>query len=190
MTPLVAILFARRDSIYKSLPGCDVWDVERNALKWPGGCPVVAHPPCRVWGRLRHFARPEQGEKDLAVWSVEQVRKWGGVLEHPDKSTLWQAANLPAPGQRDAHGFTLLLPQWWFGHRAEKRTLFYIVGLAPDALPEIPFRLGEPDFVIQSRKRHGHRPHVSKAERELTPLQMAKWLCEVARKCSVRESCI
>lgn len=190
MTPSVAILFARADSVYKSLLGCDVWDVERNALNWPGGCPCVAHPPCRAWGRLRRFARPEPGEKDLALWSVDQVRRWGGVLEHPDKSTLWREALLPAPGQHDEHGFTLLLPQWWFGHRAEKRTLFYIVGIEPDLLPEIPLRLGEADFVVQSRKRQGHRPHISKSEREATPRPMAEWLCEVARKCSVRESCI
>lgn len=28
MTP-VAVLFARTDSVYKTQPGCDVWDIER-----------------------------------------------------------------------------------------------------------------------------------------------------------------
>ena len=27
----VAVLFARSDSIYKSMPECDVWDIERDA---------------------------------------------------------------------------------------------------------------------------------------------------------------
>lgn len=53
----IAVLFARQDSIYKTLPGCDVWDIERDARKWPGGCPVVAHPPCRAWGRLRLYGQ-------------------------------------------------------------------------------------------------------------------------------------
>ena len=44
----VAVLFARADSIYKTLPGCDVYDIKRDARTWPGGCPVVAHPPCRA----------------------------------------------------------------------------------------------------------------------------------------------
>jgi hypothetical protein len=79
----VAVLFAREDSIYKTMPNVDVWDAARNALNWQGGCPVIAHPPCRAWGRLRHFAKPVDGEKDLARWAVAQVRKWGGVLEHP-----------------------------------------------------------------------------------------------------------
>src|ERR1019366_1890829 len=32
----VAVLFARSDSIYKMLPGLDVWDAERDALNWNG----------------------------------------------------------------------------------------------------------------------------------------------------------
>jgi len=74
----VAVLFARADSVYKTLPLADVWDIERDARKWPGGCPVVAHPPCRAWGRLRKFAHPRKGERQLAVWAVRQVRTWGG----------------------------------------------------------------------------------------------------------------
>lgn len=72
---MVAVLFARSDSIYKSLSDCDVWDIERDARHWPGGCPVVAHPPCRGWGRLRKLAKPTEGERELAIWAVEQVRR-------------------------------------------------------------------------------------------------------------------
>ena len=39
--PLVTVLFARRDSIYKSMAGCDVWDADRDALNWPGDSPVL-----------------------------------------------------------------------------------------------------------------------------------------------------
>lgn len=41
----VAALFVRADSIYKTMPDVDAWDIERDARRWPGGCPVVAHPP-------------------------------------------------------------------------------------------------------------------------------------------------
>lgn len=81
--PMVAILFARQDSIYKTLPGVEVYDKERNAHTFQGGCPVVAHPPCRGWGRLRAFAKPEPGELDLAIWAIDQVRKWGGGTGAP-----------------------------------------------------------------------------------------------------------
>jgi hypothetical protein len=180
---MVAVLFARSDSIYKTLPDCDVWDIERDARRWPGGCPVVAHPPCRAWGRLRTFAKPREGERELALWAVEQVRQWGGVLEHPASSLLWPEAKLPKSGERDSFGgWSLWISQWWFGHRADKPTLLYIVGCEPDEVPPIPFKIGEPTHVIQSRKRENYRPHVSKAEREHTPQALAEWLCEVARR--------
>ena len=38
----IAVLFARADSVYKTLPDCDVWDIDRDARRWPGGGPVVA----------------------------------------------------------------------------------------------------------------------------------------------------
>jgi len=187
MNPPVAVLFARRDSIYKMLDGVDVWDIDRDARTWPGGCPVIAHPPCRAWGRLRHFAKPLPGERELALWAVEQIRRWGGVLEHPAASQLWPAAGLPAVGHRDEFsGWTFGVQQWWFGHRAAKATRLYIVGCEPKRLPPIPFRLGEPSHVVQSSKRIGHRPHISKAEREHTPLAFAEWLIEVAREAWVR----
>lgn len=100
MTRTVTVLFARRDSIYKTLPDCDVWDADRDARLWPGGTPVVAHPPCRLWGRLRHFARKTKGERQLAIMAVRRVRQWGGVLEHPAGSRLWAKASLPPLGKQ------------------------------------------------------------------------------------------
>lgn len=194
----VAVLFARQDSIYKSLPGCDVWDIERDARKWPGGAPIVAHPPCRAWGRLRSFAKPRAGERELALWAVDQIRLHGGVLEHPAGSLLWQEKPLPEPGERDEWGgWTLVVSQWWWGHRAEKATRLYIVGCEPSELPAIPFRMGEATHVIAqsrtlvdgSRKRKGHpdwRPEVSKREREATPEAFASWLYQVAQLCGRR----
>lgn len=193
----VAVLFARADSVYKTIPGCDVWDIERDARKWPGGAPVVAHPPCRAWGRLRAFAKPRPDEKDLARWAVAQVREWGGVLEHPESSQLWTDQDLPRGQQRDEFGgWTLPIHQWWFGHRAQKKTWLYIVGLEPRNLPELPLRLGISDCRIRLDKRRPDGSHIRKgdpdyqpilgdAEREHTPPELANWLVDVARRTSV-----
>ena len=185
----VAVLFARADSIYKTMPGCDVWDIERDALQWQGGAPIVGHPPCRAWAGLAHMAKPRPGEKELAIWCVDQIRKWGGVLEHPAKSKLWPAAGLPEPGKRDAAGgWTLPILQWWWGHKAEKATRLYIVGCEPADIPPIPYRVGYATHVVNTGHgvRKGHpsfRPHCTKKEREATPPALAAWLCELARIC-------
>lgn len=180
----VAVLFARADSHYKALAGVDVWDAERDARRWPGGCPVVAHPPCRAWGRLRTFARPRPDEMNLARLAVALVREFGGVLEHPAGSTLWPAQKLPRPGERDQYGgWTLAAPQKWWGHKAEKATWFYVVGCEPGDIPPLPYVMGEAAYVVQSRKRHDYRPHITKAEREHTPQALAAWLVELAAKC-------
>lgn len=189
----VAVLFARADSIYKGMAGVDVWDAERDALNWPGGCPVVAHPPCRAWGMLRKLAKPRPGEKELALWAVDQVRRWGGVLEHPKGSTLWKEKPLPGPrpGERDAWGgWTLPVSQKWWGHKAEKMSLFYIVGIGPGDIPPLPFVLGEATHVVDGGKGKGRdgrrlRPLITKAEREHTPPLLAGWLVELARRCGV-----
>lgn len=186
----VAVLFARADSIYKTMPECDVFDIERDARTWAGGMPVVAHPPCRAWGRLRAFAKPRDDEKALAIFAVDQVRRHGGVLEHPEASSLWPAAKMPRPGAGvdSFGGWTLPISQFWFGHRAEKKTWLYIVGCAPNDLPIMPMKLGDAPCVIGlwsgRDKRPGmHRKEISKAEREHTPEELAAWLVELAKRC-------
>lgn len=195
----------RADSCYKQMPGVDAWDMERDARNWPGGCPGVFHPPCRVWGRLSHMAKPRPDEMDLARWSVAQVRRWGGVLEHPNGSRLWADQGLPAPGcgGDDYGGWTLGISQHWWGHRAEKMTKLYIVGVSGMDIPDMPtIELGRGTHVIAQdlRKRRQDtgqrvrpgdpewRPRVSKAEREHTPIALAEWLIDLARRVEEREA--
>lgn len=178
----VAVLCARRDSIYKDLVD-DVYDEDRDARTWTGGCPVVAHPPCRSWGRLKAFAKPSPGERDLARWCVEQVATFGGVLEHPAWSDLWADMSLPRPAELDGHGFTLPVSQHWFGHKARKDTWLYIVGVLPIGVPEIPFCLGEGTHVVSPSRGRRHRPSVTKREREATPEPFARWLIKLASRC-------
>lgn len=185
----VAVLFARADSIYKTIPGCDVYDIERDALTWPGGYPVVAHPPCRAWGQLSHFAKPRPGEKELAIWAIGQVRQWGGVLEHPRSSRLWKVLELPMGEETDEFGgFTLCVDQFWWGHLARKKTLLYCAGLRREDLPAMPIMLGEAACVVSTSKvRYGKpKPEISKAEREQTPPALAKWLVELASRANRR----
>lgn len=182
----VAVLFARSDSVYKALDGCDVYDIERDARTSPGGSPVVAHPPCRAWGRLRNFAKPRPDEMDLARFAVDRVRTFGGVLEHPEASTLWADQGLPRPGCGfdKFGGWTLPVLQYWWGHKADKATWFYIVGVLPRDIPPIPLVLGEGSHCVCSsskNKMKARRPELTKAAREHTPPALAEWLVQLAR---------
>ena len=185
----VAVLFARADSIYKTLPNCDVWDKVRDARRWAGGSPVVAHPPCRAWGALAHMAKPRKDEKSLAFFSVSQVQKFGGVLEHPLASKLWAVAKLPAVGRRDRHGgITIIVDQFWFGHVAHKWTRLYICGADGD-MPPMPIRFGAaPKTITGIKGQPGHR--CTDAEREHTPPDFALWLVELAKRCKGGSSAV
>lgn len=181
------VLFARQDSDYKRLD-CDVFDIDRDARNYTGSLPVVAHPPCRAWGRLRQFAKPRPDEKGLALFAVDVVRRVGGVLEHPAYSSLWAAAGLPRPGCKpdEFGGWTLPVVQFWFGHRAMKATWLYIVGASPADVPVIPLVLGDaPRVIAQSYKRKSpRRMEVTDREREATPPDFAKWLLALAKCCT------
>jgi hypothetical protein len=184
---MISILFAARNSVYKTIPGLDVWDEERDALNWPGGNPGIFHPPCRLWSRLAHMSTAPESEKELAFWSVEQVRKWGGVLEHPALSKLWDKARLPFPERRDQYGFTILIDQFWFGHRARKPTLLYVCGTIKSNLPQTPLRLAGryEDLHGGGRNRKYVPGSRHSGIRSATPPEFAHWLIAVAERCSV-----
>ena len=138
-------LFCRRDSDYKQRQHWDVYDADRDALTYKGSDPVVCHPPCRFWGRLSHMAGrsgklTEQQiakEKSLTPWSVDKIRKNGGILEHPSGSKIFKY--LPEIGETDFYGgFVIEIDQYDFGHVANKKTKLYIVGIDPKQLPPLP----------------------------------------------------
>lgn len=169
----VAVLFARQDSIYKSFPCCDVYDLARDALTFNGKKSVVVHPPCRAWSRLAHLAKPRVGEKELAFFALEQVRKNGGILEHPFGSQFWKSANLPRPGFYDSCGFNVYLEQIAFGHRAVKPTWLYVSGCSLDQI-NIPPVVKSPSMPVQN---------MNVREREATPPLFAEWLVDLASRC-------
>lgn len=176
MSKTVAALFVRRKNHYSEL-GCDCFDYKRDALTWSGGQPGVFHPPCRSWSQLSHFARPEAGERDLAIWAMEKVRAFGGVLEHPYNSRLWFESGCLSFGVRDQFGGVLFpVFQSWFGHDAPKKTGLYLVGASVPDLSQIIESAPAPSRTVE---------RMCKAGRERTPLAFAKFLVELAQSCEV-----
>jgi len=170
--------------------GVDCWDVGRDARRYAGPSPVVAHPPCQDWGSLRHFAKHDPDRKSCGPIAVDQVRRYGGVLEHPAGSHLWNVKMMPKPGaQLDFwRGFALEVDQCDFGHLARKRTWLYVVGCAVRDLPPLPSSKA-PTHVIAPAKTAQARAaaigrHIPKSQRHLTPVDFAKWLIVVASRCA------
>lgn len=178
---MVSALFVRKDSVYKDL-GIDCWDIERNALLWPGGNPGIFHPPCRKWSRMRGFSNAPDEEKQLGIWAVEQVQRWGGVLEHPAHSGLWAACGLPFNGGIDGFGgFITSVNLHWFGFPAEKKTYLYIVGCRIRDVPAYPLSFDAVTKVVAcSKARHKTgKKEVPKSMRDKTPIAMATWLTDI-----------
>lgn len=103
-----------------------------------------------------------------------------------------QVADLPEPGAQDGFGgWTLIIDQNWWGHRARKRTRLYIVGIRPSSLPDMPITLGEASHTVglwSGRDRSRCRPSIAKHEYEHTPPALAAWLVELARRCGKQRS--
>src|SRR5262249_22368153 len=100
---MIAALFVQTDGAYFGLPGVDPWDEPRDARAYGGPHPVVAHPPCGRWckplakvnqTRYGHKIGDDEGRFAAAL---ENVRRYGGVLEHPANSYAWDHFELQRP---------------------------------------------------------------------------------------------
>lgn len=135
-------------------------------------------------------------DPDIGPRAVEQVRRWGGVLEHPKGSRLFERCGLPRPGEPadSAGGVTFEVSQVHWGHVAEKRTLLYVVG-HQGALPVAPFPDRVPTHWVSgsrnaNRKGNGgvvpaHIKVCSAPQRRRTPQAFAQFLVEIARGCNL-----
>lgn len=125
----VSVLYTDPRGVYHSMPGVDAWDITRDARAYDGPGPCVAHPPCGPWTSTYLRQQYKGADRDCAIRAVEQVRAFGGVLEHPARSTLWDYFGLPKPGDATDHegGITYEVDQCDWGHVARKPTWLYVV---------------------------------------------------------------
>jgi hypothetical protein len=182
----VAVLYCDPRGPYPSLvvPGVQLecWGLPyRDAKEYAGPHNVVAHPPCGPWGRLRHMCTKQ--DAGCALRAVDQVREFGGVLEHPWLSHLWEAVAMPYPGQPEDQfgGYTIEVKQVDWGHACEKRTWLYCVGV-PHSAHVTPEPRRATHCVSRDAKRKSSRlkrcsPEVARR----TPPAFAEYLVSLAR---------
>lgn len=166
MQAKIAALFVESDGAYFGLPGVDPWDEKRDARRYAGPHPVVAHPPCQRWGRYATGAsnKPKQyrvGEDGgCFAAALTAVRNYGGVLEHPKDSKAWPFFGLTTPPAvggwikaDDFGGWTCCVEQGHYGHLARKATWLYAVGCD---LPELNWSKGAQRIHPRALELHGY----------------------------------
>jgi len=187
MIKKIAILCAQRKSVYNHftrlminshLIDIEIYDKKRDANSFTGGMAVIAHPPCRLWGKLLPFVKIEPllriKEKELGRFCVNAVIENGGILEQPFDSKLFYEMKLPHGGMANSLGFTLEIPQRMFGHYMIKNTWLFFSKIEHSEIEPIqPVIHGKP---LKSIQRLSHR------QRESTPYSLAEWLIKNVSK--------
>jgi hypothetical protein len=195
---VIAALYVEKDGAYYGIPDVDPWDMERDARRYAGPHPVVAHPPCGRWCQLASVNEKRWGAKigddgGCFAAALRAVRTYGGVLEHPAYTLAWQTFGLPRPvrgyWRRDLtdEGWVAEVSQGAYGHPARKRTWLY--ANVPDArlLPDLnwsdPPGLAVVGAGIHSGQAAG-RGRIDGAAASATPPAFLNVLLELARSVS------
>jgi len=195
---MIAALYVENGGCYFGLEGVDPWDESRDARLYDGSFPVVAHPPCQLWGRFCHVNFKRWGgehnrpgnDGGCFKAALDAVRKWGGVLEHPAFSDAWKAFNLPRPHNDgwQQHGRDWVCEVWQsaYGHKARKRTwLLYSGTVAPFELnwerPDGTHQIGQHD----QRGKARNKPTISGKAASATPILFRDELIKLAEQSGV-----
>lgn len=204
MTKVVAALYVAAGGCYYGIDGVEPWGLpERDARLYPGPHPVVAHPPCERWGRYWHggpsakVRRVKGDDGGCFAAALESVRRWGGVLEHPEASAAWATHGLIAPPREggwvtagDWLGWTCCVEQGHYGHRARKATWLYAVVSDLPALrwgeSTATAKLDEGYHSAAERKLAAQKTNaverLCKTERAATPPPFRDVLLAIARR--------
>lgn len=195
----VAALFVDPRGTYAGLPDVDLWDEARDARRYPGPHPVVAHPPCSRWCQLAKLVEYRYGYKrgddgGCFASALESVRRWGGVLEHPAYTHAWPAYGLTPPPR--GGGWHLTLDGGWVchveqgrhGHAARKATWLYAFG-ARD-LPKLHWGNSTAEenagraivtWCKNRTFRNQHAKRIGKGKASATPIEFRDVLLAIAR---------
>ena len=187
---MIAALFVATNGPYFGLEGVDPWDALRDARKYSGPYPVIAHPPCQRWGRYwfggpSAKVRKKLGDDDGCFESaLNSVRNFKGVLEHPEASHAFKRFQLPIPSYGGGWsepdrfgGRSICVAQGHYGHPAQKMTWLYgILDTYPTLISGRCFGKMRMDAGYHSKEERaraiktGICQRLSKKQRLLTPV--------------------
>lgn len=189
---MIAALFIDPSGIYSKFPDVELWPEVRDARKYAGPHPVVAHPPCHLWVNLaavnwKRYQRqrpawyPGGSDGGCFASALASVRAWGGVLEHPAGSWAWAHHGLTRPF---GIGWVRCADREWvcevwqsaYGHKARKRTWLFYSGDRPPKDLDWTRTPGEHQVGWFDRSK----PTLGKREASATPIAFASALISLA----------
>lgn len=189
-----AALFVQPNGCYSDLPTVDAWPEHRDARRYAGPLPLVAHPPCQLLGSMANVNYTRWGgehnrhgnDGGCFAAAINSVRRFGGVMEYPAKSRAFAAHGLPAPvgigwQQTIDGGWVCEVWQSAYGHRENKATWLYYFGKRP------PFKLRweRPKGTHQigfhdQRGEAANKPTLCRKEANATPIEFLDELLRLA----------
>ena len=189
---MIAALFVQTNGRYFGMPDVDPWDVKRDARLYSDDYAIVAHPPCQLWVNLaavnwKRYQRERPawylGGHDYGCFAsaLRNVRRCGGVIEHPASSHAWLTYDLERPslGWTCTRGNEWVCEVWQsaHGHKARKRTWLFYVGARR------PFDLNwaRIDGTHQIGNFLPHKPVLTGHAASATPPAFADCLITLAR---------
>lgn len=211
---MIAALFVDPNGPYVGQPEVDPWDEKRDARSYAGQDPVVAHPPCERWGRFAEGAPAHKRFKlgddgSCFATAIANVRRVGGVLEHPQGSRAWEVFGMPIPEASRARSKGWTVPdayggrschvdQGAYGHKAQKPTWIYAVLPAYPKLDgkrtwNMEYRIGGVGYHSERERARAKasskgvpKPYkdLPKGERHLTPPAFRDVLIALAKSCA------
>jgi hypothetical protein len=197
---MIAILFAEKNGVYAEIPNVDIWHVGRDASKYPGPYPVIAHPPCQRWGKMAKVNYARWGgehnrpgnDGGCFASALRSVENFGGVLEHPAQTYAWEEFGLRKPGKnkwsKSGVGWVCEIWQSAYGHRANKATWLYCVNLKGDRPPDMRWDRPRGSHQIGFRDQRGkqrNKPTLTKTEANATPRLFRDSLLGIVQNCGL-----
>jgi hypothetical protein len=172
---MIAVLCAHRNSNYYKIPGLDVYDQDRDSRTFPGNMPVIVHPPCAQWSKMKAFSHDNPEQKQLAYFCLDELKKWGGIFEHPHGSDVWKELDWPEGGK------FIQVDQFWWGFPARKRTTLFFYRCKPI---QYPLNFDAVQYTVALSRSNSKNlmatrlPEMKKSQRSITTLSFNQWLVD------------
>lgn len=200
---MIAALYVETGGCYFGLDDVEPWDEAKDARRYAGPWPVVAHPPCERWGKYAEGGpasreRKIRGDDDGCFEAaLAAVRRWGGVIEHPEASAAWAAFGLIEPPRCGGWvfadwqgGWTCCVDQGSYGHPAQKATWLLAYGV--NDLPSLCWGRSAPVIPEWRSERWKARAAkdgicvlLSRKQRKATPKPFRDLLISIAKSARV-----